>query len=436
MKRSKLFWRLIWIALIVAGAVWVLLPSTKGDYFGAFKKKIELKKGLDLAGGSHLVYQLDLSKVDSKDSSGAVRGVIQTIDRRINALGITEPIIQEGKIGATKTVIVELPGISNTKEAIDLIGKTAQLEFYEQPQDPAKAQDSKIEGYIPTGLTGKNLKKADVDIQNSQPVGKGRNSTATGEPVVTIQFDGDGTKLFADLTKRNLNKPLAIVIDDNLVSAPTVQSEISQGSAIISGGFDLKSAKELSIALNSGALPVPISLIEQRSIGATLGAQSIEKSVVAGIIGILLVMIFMIAYYGVKGVIASIALALYTTIVVAIFKFIPVTITLAGIAGLILSIGAAVDANILIFERTKEELRYGKGIQTSIDDGFLRAWSSIKDSNISSIITALILLWFGSGIVKGFSVTLLIGILISMFSAITISQTLLKLLLRGKKETR
>lgn len=436
MKRSKLFWRLIWIGLIVAGAVWVILPSTKGEYFGSLKKKIEVKRGLDLAGGSHLVYQLDLSKVENKDTASAVRGVIQTIDRRINALGITEPIIQEGKIGATKTVIVELPGISNTKEAIDLIGKTAQLEFYEQSQDPAKAKDLKIEGYIPTGLTGKNLKKADVDIQNAQQVGRGRNSTATGEPVVTIQFDGDGTKLFADLTKRNLNKPLAIVIDDNLVSAPTVQSEITQGSAIISGGFDLKSAKELSIALNSGALPVPISLIEQRSIGATLGAQSIEKSVVAGIIGIALVMIFMVAYYGIKGVIASIALLIYTTIVVAMFKFIPVTITLAGIAGLILSIGAAVDANILIFERTKEELRYGKGIQTSIDDGFARAWSSIRDSNISSIITALILLWFGSGIVKGFSVTLLIGILISMFSAITISQTLLKLLLHGKKEIR
>ena len=429
MKRSKLFWRLIWIALIVAGAVWVILPQTKGDYFGTLKKRIELKRGLDLAGGSHLVYQLDLSKVEGKDTQNAVRGVIQTIDRRINALGITEPIIQEGKIGNTKTVIVELPGISNTKEAIDLIGKTALLEFYELPDEPEKAKDLKIEGFIPTGLTGKNLKKADVDIQDSQQVGRGRSSTVTGEPVVTLQFDGEGKQKFAELTKKNLNKPLAIVIDEKLISAPTVQSEIDQGSAVISGGFDLKSAKELSIALNSGALPVPVLLVEQRTIGATLGTESIEKSVLAGIIGIVLVIIFMIAYYGVQGIIASIALLIYITIVVAIFKFIPVTITLAGIAGLILSIGAAVDANILIFERTKEELRYGKGIQTSLDDGFVRAWSSIRDSNISTIITALILLWFGSGIVKGFSVTLLIGITVSMFSAITISQTLLKLLL-------
>ena len=436
MKKSKLFWRLIWIALIVAGAIWVILPQTKGEYFGALKKKIELKRGLDLAGGSHLVYRLDLSKVEDKDSAGAVRGVIQTIDRRINALGIAEPIIQEGKIGTTKTVIVELPGISNTKEAIDLIGKTAQLEFFEQSDDPVKLKDSKIEGYVPTGLTGKNLKKADTDIQNAQQAGNGRNSMVSGEPVVTLQFDSDGTKQFADLTKKNLNKPLAIVIDGSMISAPTVQSEIDQGSAIISGGFDVRSAKELAIALNSGAIPVPISLIEQRTIGATLGTRSIEKSVLAGIIGIGLVMIFMIAYYGIKGIIASIALILYTIIVIAIFKFIPVTITLAGIAGLILSIGAAVDANILIFERTKEELRFGKGIQTSLDDGFLRAWSSIRDSNISTIITALILLWFGSGIVKGFSVTLLIGIVVSMFSAITISQILLKLLLRNNKEVK
>ena len=436
MKKSKLFWRLIWIALIVAGAIWVILPQTKGEYFGALKKKIELKRGLDLAGGSHLVYRLDLSKVEDKDSAGAIRGVIQTIDRRINALGIAEPIIQEGKIGTTKTVIVELPGISNTKEAIDLIGKTAQLEFFEQSDDPVKLKDSKIEGYVPTGLTGKNLKKADTDIQNAQQAGNGRNSMVSGEPVVTLQFDSDGTKQFADLTKKNLNKPLAIVIDGSMISAPTVQSEIDQGSAIISGGFDVRSAKELAIALNSGALPVPISLIEQRTIGATLGTRSIEKSVLAGIIGIGLVMIFMIAYYGIKGIIASIALILYTIIVIAIFKFIPVTITLAGIAGLILSIGAAVDANILIFERTKEELRFGKGIQTSLDDGFLRAWSSIRDSNISTIITALILLWFGSGIVKGFSVTLLIGIVVSMFSAITISQILLKLLLRNNKEVK
>ena len=436
MKKSKLFWRLIWIALIVAGAIWVILPQTKGEYFGALKKKIELKRGLDLAGGSHLVYRLDLSKVEDKDSAGAIRGVIQTIDRRINALGIAEPIIQEGKIGTTKTVIVELPGISNTKEAIDLIGKTAQLEFFEQSDDPVKLKDSKIEGYVPTGLTGKNLKKADTDIQNAQQAGNGRNSMVSGEPVVTLQFDSDGTKQFADLTKKNLNKPLAIVIDGSMISAPTVQSEIDQGSAIISGGFDVRSAKELAIALNSGAIPVPISLIEQRTIGATLGTRSIEKSVLAGIIGIGLVMIFMIAYYGIKGIIASIALILYTIIVIAIFKFIPVTITLAGIAGLILSIGAAVDANILIFERTKEELRFGKGIQTSLDDGFLRAWSSIRDSNISTIITALILLWFGSGIVKGFSVTLLIGIVVSMFSAITISQILLKLLLRNNKEVK
>jgi len=212
-----------------------------------------------------------------------------------------------------------------------------------------------------------------------------------------------------------------------------VQSVIDQGNAVISGNFTIKDAKELAVALNSGALPVPIKLVQQRSVGATLGSTSIEKSLVAGVIGILLVIVFMIMYYGTRGIIASVALLIYTLIVAAVFKFIPVTITLAGIAGLILSIGAAVDANILIFERMKEEQRLGKAIQTSIDDGFRRAWSSIRDSNASSIITALILLWFGSGIVKGFAVTLLIGICASMFTAITITQTLLKLFMRSKQ---
>jgi len=431
-KKKGLLWRLLWIALVIAGAVWVVQPRTKGSYFGVLAKRIELVRGLDLAGGSHLVYELDLSKVESKDKSNSVTGVIQTIERRVNALGISEPTIQEGKIGDTRSVIVELPGLANTEEAINLIGKTAQLEFYEQPANPADAQGSPVEGFVPTGLTGAHLKRADYDIQDKSQTG-GSKGAIQGEPVVTITFDGDGSQQFAALTKKNLQKPLAIVIDSKLISAPTVQSVIDQGNAVISGNFTIKDAKELAVALNSGALPVPIKLVQQRSVGATLGSTSIEKSLVAGVIGILLVIVFMIMYYGTRGIIASVALLIYTLIVAAVFKFIPVTITLAGIAGLILSIGAAVDANILIFERMKEEQRLGKAIQTSIDDGFRRAWSSIRDSNASSIITALILLWFGSGIVKGFAVTLLIGICASMFTAITITQTLLKLFMRSKQ---
>lgn len=417
----------------MSGAIWVVLPKTSGNYFGALQKRIQLVRGLDLAGGSHLVYQLDLSKINSGDKSTAVAGVIQTIDRRVNALGISEPTIQEGNVGINKTVIVELPGVSDTQQAIDLIGKTAQLEFYQQPLNPDDAKNSPIPGYVPTGLTGAHLKNATVEIQNQSQIG-GSKGAITGEPVVSISFDSQGAQQFADLTKKNLNKPLAIVIDNQLISAPTVQSVIDQGNAVISGNFNISDAKKLAIALNSGALPVPISLVEQRTIGATLGANSIEKSVVAGCVGIILVMLFMILYYKFKGVIASIALLIYTVLVLAVFKFIPVTITLAGIAGLILSIGAAVDANILIFERMKEEERLGKTIQLSIDDGFRRAWSSIRDSNASSIITALILVWFGSGIVKGFAVTLLIGITASLFTAITISQTLLKLLLHQKRK--
>lgn len=433
MKNKGLLWRLIWIALVIAGAVWVVQPHTKGNYFGALAKRIELVRGLDLAGGSHLVYELDLSKVESKDRANSVNGVIQTIERRVNALGISEPTIQEGKIGDTRTVIVELPGLANTGEAIDLIGKTAQLEFYDQPANPDDAKDSPIDGFVPTGLTGAHLKRADYDIQNKSQVG-GSKGAIQGEPVVTITFDPEGSQKFADLTRKNLQKPLAIVIDNKLISAPTVQSVIDQGNAVISGNFTIKDAKELSVALNSGALPVPITLVSQRTVGATLGTTSIEKSLVAGVIGIMLVILFMITYYGTRGIIASISLLIYTLIVAGVFKFIPVTITLAGIAGLILSIGAAVDANILIFERMKEEQRLGKALQPSIDDGFRRAWSSIRDSNASSIITAMILLWFGSGIVKGFAVTLLIGICVSMFTAITVTQTLLKLFLRSKQK--
>lgn len=435
MKKSKLIWRLFWILLIVGAAIWIDLPHTKGSYFGKLKKNIELRRGLDLAGGVHLVYEVDLNKTDPKDKNNSVEGVKQTIDRRVNALGVTEPTIQEGKVGDKRTVIVELPGISNTEDAINLIGKTAQLEFYEQSDDEGKIKNSPIPGFVPTGLTGANLKKADVEMKNPNKVGRGRNAVVVSEPTVRIDFDGEGTKKFGEITKRNLQQPVAIVIDNQLISSPTVQSEITDGTAIISGGFDIKSAKELAIALNSGALPVPINLIQEKTIGATLGKDSIQKSVLAGIIGIGLVMIFMIAYYGVKGIFASIALSFYTLIVVAVFKFVPVTITLSGIAGLILSIGAAVDANILIFERMKEEQRTGKNLQTSIDDGMRRAWSSIRDSNISSILTALILLWFGSSLIKGFALTLIIGILVSMFSAITISQTLLKLFYRQKIKT-
>lgn len=405
--------RNLWITLGIILIVSVLAgfidwPTGPNLHIGNFFKEIKVHEGLDLQGGTHLAYQLDTSKLDPKDVSTATQSVVNVIERRINALGVSEPLIQPAKIGDKQTVIVELPGVSDVNEAINLIGKTAQLKF--------QALNADGTAYTDTALTGANLKKAVVQFDQS-----------TGEPQVAIQFDSAGGQIFSDLTKNNLGKPIAIVLDNQVISAPTVQTEIDNGQAVITGKFTIDEAKTLSIELNAGALPVPISLIEQRNVGATLGSESVKKSLVAGLVGLILVGLFMIIYYRLPGALAVVALAIYTLIVLALFKLIPVTLTLAGIAGFILSVGMAVDANILIFERTKEELAQGKTVGLSLEEGFKRAWSSIRDSNFSSLITCAILYYGTTGIVRGFAITLAIGIIISMFTAITVSRTFLRL---------
>lgn len=275
--------------------------------------------------------------------------------------------------------------------------------------------------YVSTGLTGKNLKNAVVAFQNE----------GLSEPQVSLQFDSEGAKLFADITKKNIGKTVAIYLDGQIISAPVVQSEISNGEAVITGNFTLDEAKDLVGRLNQGALPVPISLISQQSVESSLGEVSLQKSLKAGIIGLILVIAFMLVYYRFLGLVASLALLIYAGLMIAIFKlsaFSPwqITLTLPGIAGFVLSIGMAVDANILIFERTKEEIRKGRNVVGALDEGFKRAWTSIRDGNVSSIITALILIGLGTGFVKGFAVTLVLGVLISMFTAVVISRTLLK----------
>jgi len=385
-----------------------------------FLENVKIHEGLDLQGGTHLVYELDMSKVDKKDTDSAIQGVINVIDRRINALGVSEPVIQSSKVGDKNSLIVELPGISDINEATNLIGKTAQLEFWEQETvlTPVEGQDSQNIplGWKPTQLNGSHLKRADVKF-NQQ----------SGEPEVAIEFNEEGKNLFAEITKKNLYKPVAIVLDNEIISAPTVQTPIEDGQAVITGKFNIQEAKKLSIELNAGALPIPINLVEQRNVGATLGNDSVKQSLLAGLIGIILIAVFMISYYKFPGFLAVLALCIYSLIVLAIFKIVPVVLTLAGIAGFILSIGMAVDANILVFERMKEELRFGKTVGAAVDEGFKRAWLSIRDSNISSLITCLILYFTTSGLVRGFAITLAIGILVSMFTAITITRTFLKL---------
>jgi preprotein translocase subunit SecD len=311
--------------------------------WGPFKinKRIDTKYGLDLSGGTHLVLEADMSKIANADKDNAFASAKTVVERRVNLYGLTEPVIQQSKVGGSYRIIVEIPGVSDVDQAVDLIGTTAQLSFYEEASNassiatPSSYFDiwSKF-----TGLTGKNLKKADV-IFDSQ----------SGKPEVSLQFDSDGSKLFSEITSRNTGKTVAIFLDSQLLSAPKVNEPITGGSAVIQGNFSVDEAKKLSIALNAGALPVPLKVLEQRNIGATLGKESIDKSMMAGLIGISIVGLFMIVNYGLWGVVADVALLIYTLVVFALFRLIPVTLTLAGIAGFILSIGMAVDANILIF---------------------------------------------------------------------------------------
>lgn len=412
--------RNLWIFLLCILAITVLAglidwPSGPN----IFGREIKVHEGLDLQGGTHLVYELDTSKYGGKDVNSATQAVINVIDKRINALGVSEPLIQSSKMGDKSTIIVELPGVSDVNEAINLIGKTAQLKFQEQepPKEENQAQVIGGEsGFKDTALTGANLKRAEVQFDQT-----------SGEPQVSLQFDEEGTKLFAEITKKNLQKPVAISLDNEIISAPTVQSTIENGQAVITGKFSVEEAKKLTIQLNAGALPVPISLVEQRNVGASLGDESVKKSLVAGLIGLIMIGLFMISYYKIPGLLAVIALFIYTLITLAIFKLIPITLSLAGITGFILSVGMAVDANILIFERTKEEEALGKSTGAALEEGFRRAWSSIRDSNFASLITAAILYYGTSGIVRGFAVTLAIGILVSLFTSIVVSRTFLRL---------
>lgn len=407
MKRNSLIISIAIILLAVL-ALFVIWPVFFKVEIGNWTRE-KFNLGLDLQGGAQVIYEADLSKVEKGEADEAISGVIDVIRSRIDALGVAEPVIQSTKIGDKRGIIVELPGITDVNQAIDLIGKTAKLDFRTQG---AKAQDFKE-----TDLTGADLSKAAVQFDQS------------GNPEITLQFNSDGAKKFAKITKENIGKPVAIYLDEQPVSIPTVQSEIRDGNAVITGQFTIQEAKKLAIQLNAGALPVPVSIAEQRNVGATLGADSIEKSLLAGLIGIFLVSIFMIFYYRLPGILAVFSLAIYTVVLLAIFKLIPVTLTLAGIAGIILSVGMAVDANILIFERLKEELREGKTLSAAVEAGFSRAWLSIRDSNISSIMTALILFIFGAGVVKGFAVTLSIGVLLSMLTAITVTRTFLRVVI-------
>ncbi len=393
--------------------------------------KFSFKLGLDLSGGSHLIYQADTSVVPEDQISDSMAALRDVIERRINIFGVSEPVVQVqhgGFVsGAGEQLIVDLPGITDVKQAVEMIGQTPLLEFkIEAPEGTPQEITVDEEGkavidinsqYVATELTGRYLKRAILEFDAN-----------TREPTVSLQFDSTGTELFAKITKENVGKIVAIYLDGAPISTPVVREEIPNGQAVISGNFTPTEAKQLVGRLNSGALPVPITLLSTQTIGAILGDNAVNAGVKAAIFGFLLVVLFLLLLYRLPGLVAAISLCIFVVIILALFKLIPVTLTAAGIAGFIISIGIAVDANVLIFERIKEELRSGKDITDSVSDGFSRAWTSIRDSNISSFITAVILFWFGTSLIKGFALTLGIGILVSMFSAIMVTRIFLSTL--------
>jgi len=443
-SRRLLLWFIIVLSLV---SVYVDLPSKIHLKFAPLKidqeisrlainwqlgksnfiRDLEIKRGIDLAGGTHLVFQADMKDVSADNRQTAIEAAKDNIEKRVNLFGVSEPLIQTSKVGEDYRLIVELAGVKDINQAIDLIGQTAQLEFKELPKEATQA--STIVDFKSTGLTGKDLSKSEVKFDSN-----------TSQPTVGLTFSQEGAKKFAEITGRNVGKPVAIFLDQLPITAPTVQEQITTGDAIISGRFTLDEAKKLSIQLNAGALPVPINLIEQRNIGATLGNESVQKSIFAGLIGLGLVVFFMAAYYGFLGILADIALVIYGLVTLALYKLIPITLTLPGVAGFILSIGMAVDANILIFERMKEELRAGKPRQIAMELGFGRAWDSIRDANICTIITCFVLFnpfnWSflnSSGMVRGFASTLFLGVVLSLFTGIVVTRTLIRVFYRKEK---
>lgn len=392
-------------------------------------KPIMTRLGLDLKGGTQLVLEADMSQVAQQSRTNALESVHEVVERRVNFFGISEPNVQTSQTGENYRVIVELPGISDINEALNTLGATARLEFREfKEESTSSAYFAAIENTNPVNITGADLKKAEVAFDST-----------TGEPIVSFELTEDGGKKFAEVSTRLVDKRLAIFLDDFPLSAPYVKNPITDGRGIISGGFDAASAKKLALQLSAGALPTPIKVIEQKNIGATLGQESITKSVRAGLIGLTLVALFMLLRYGKMGFIADIALIIYGLWSYALFRLIPVTLTLPGIAGFILSIGMAVDSNILIFERMKEELRKGKPWFVSMELGFGRAWDSIRDANFTTIMTGLILYnplnWNFlplSGMVRGFALTLLIGVAVSLFTGIIVTRNFMRMWYRPK----
>lgn len=442
-----LMFRAVAVVILIGLTAWFVYDNAVAE-----DSSRPFKLGLDLAGGAHLVYEADVSGVDPVEVPELMSVLRDVIERRINVFGVSEPIIQVERSSFVtdepiERLVVELPGVTDVSQAIEEIGRTPLLEFKLLDEEILAQQETlasldamatasgseaiignvRVNGevieeqdpFVDTGLTGRYLESAALEFAGSQ------GGQLANEPLVSVRFTPEGGQLFADITRANVGSQLGIFLDGEMISAPVINEAITGGTAIISGGFTPQEARDLAQNLSFGALPVPISLQSTQTIGASLGAEVLEKGMQAGILGLALVVGFMLIWYRMPGLIATLSLFSYVVIMLALFQFIPVTLTAAGLAGFILSLGMAVDANVLVFERMKEEFVRGVPSREAATIGFCRAWSAIRDGNITSILSAIILFWFGTSIVKGFALVFGIGVVISMFSALIITRTLL-----------
>tara|TARA_B100000508_G_scaffold102982_2_gene81383 strand:- start:6459 stop:7859 length:1401 start_codon:yes stop_codon:yes gene_type:complete len=442
-----MFRALVLVGLIAWAGFFVYENATKADAENPFKL------GLDLAGGSHLVYEADTSNIDPLEIPELMNILRDVIERRVNIFGVSEPIVQVESSSfvtdePTQRLVVELPGVTDVSQAVAEIGRTPLLEFKLYDEELAAQQEAldslsslagsatgsqavidnvRINGeaveqqepFRDTGLTGRYLESAALEFAG------GQGGQLSNEPLVAVRFTTEGRDLFGEITRQNVGRQLGIFLDGELLSAPVINEPITGGTAIISGGFTPDEARDLAQNLSFGALPVPIELQSTQTVGASLGAEVLQKGVEAGVYGLGLVMLFMVLWYRIPGLVAGVALASYITFMLALFQLVPVTLTAAGLAGFVLSLGMAVDANVLVFERMKEEYRKGTNSRDAATVGFHRAWSAIRDGNITSLLSAIILFWFGTSMVKGFALVFGMGIVISMFSALAITRTLL-----------
>lgn len=446
----KSYRTLIFIFIVLAIATWLVLPNHPGIHLGGISREISTRLGLDLEGGVQVLLEADLAE-DREVTDEAMNTATSIVENRVNGLGVVEAVVQRA---GDRFIVVEIPGIQDPEQAIDTIRGTALLEFVDMSMVPPEVAFSMIGTKIETdfersnGGTGTEEDTegdgAPAQIYNTimtgaaiEQVGVTRNAVGASE--VAFQLTNEGSAIFADFTTRNVGNVLAIVLDKEIISTPTIQNPITEGSGVITGNFTVESANALAVQLRYGSLPIPLKVSQTRTVGPTLGQDSLQKSILAGAIGLSIVVLFMGLYYRLPGLVAILAILSYAIITYALFRYIPVTLTLPGVAGLMLSTGSALDANILIFERLKEELRSGRTLRQAIDLGWQRAWPSIRDSNISTLITCLILFWFGSAygatFVKGFSLTLMIGVGVSLFTAIIVTRTFLNLSMQIFKPT-